>query len=142
MANYRVRVFETRIDSLFAPSGDAWKFGTKVRQEILEASRLKAPKRTGELAKGMFDGGQLKSGMFGCRGYVGNNVPHALWVHEGTKTIYARPGHAMKVPRRPSYKPGSQLSSNYTYPAKSVRGQKANPWIDEAAKAVLSKYLK
>lgn len=141
MANYRVTVFETRIQSLFEPSGDAWDFGTKVRAEILAATRAAAPKRTGELARGMFDGGQLKSGRYGCRGYVGNNVEHALWVHEGTKRIIAPGGAFMKVPRRKSYLPGSSLPSAYTYPAKMVEGQRANPWIDRAAQAVLSKYL-
>lgn len=144
MARYRVKVFETAIGSLFAPGGDAWDFGTKVRAEIIAKSKQPGfvPRRSGALAAGTVDGGQLKSGRYGCRGYIGNNVEHALWVHEGTRPVIT-PNSArhLKVPIRRSIVSGAASPRGSVFFPKSVHGQKANPWLDRAALAVLSKYL-
>lgn len=144
---YRVKVYDSVIASLFSPGQPVWNEGVKITEEMRQQARRDSPKRSGVLYGSHYKN-LLRSGRYGIRGYVGNAAPHALWVHEGTGKdtggrIYPAVAEAMIVPKRrniPRYVSGTKPNWNTHFPAYSVRGQDANPWLLVASEKVLARY--
>lgn len=150
MRHSRVEVYETVIDSLFRGTGDVAVENRRLRRQISNAADREAPRSAwpgnGQLvlSKSNRDGGELRVGRYRNRGYVTNIARHAEWVHEGVKGRIHPRGSAMAVPR---FKGGApRRAGGKTFPVgpkhklKSVRGQKANRFLDRAARKVLLRY--
>lgn len=94
-------------------------------RNIEEAAKRNAPKRTGHLARNINRGVVTQAGSQ-AEVEVTASANYSSWVHDGTKRIHAK-GKGMSVPK---YKwPASQ---NARRKRKSVRGQKAQPFLRNA----------
>ena len=137
---YRVTVYESAIESLFAPGQPVYREHHRILVRMRRAARIAAPKRTRRLSGSHFIE-LLKVGRYNTRGRLANSAKHAAWVHEGVKGRIRPRGGRMVVPKRPGIPrwTGGKPTKAY-YPAKSVRGQRANPWMSRAARQVLASY--
>lgn len=125
----RVSVNATAIQSIYLPGGDAWDFARKLGKEMVIQAIRRAPKRTGNLAR---QHGSVVTpiGRFAVRSTLYNDAAYATHVRRGTNDIYAR----MTVRPFPH--------SYYLVPTRRnhVRGQRPNPWMEEARDLVLARY--
>jgi hypothetical protein len=145
---YRVKVYDSQIASLFSPGQPAWEEHRKLMEKIRRRSRAIAPRRGAGRGRQIYAShyvNMIRQGRYGARGYVGNTAPHAAWVHDGVKGRIRPtrgPDSRLVVPKiRGSYRFTGTLSKAF-YPAKSVAGQRANPWMSRAARQVLASYRK
>jgi hypothetical protein len=127
----RYRVYDSRIASEFVPGGDVWEFNKKVTREIRDMAIVLAPMGTTGTLKRSHKMNVLPIGSFHAQGLITNDARHASWVHEGTDGPITTPsGGRMRFMAYYGY---------LTFP-KSVRGQKAQPWLIQASITVLSTY--
>lgn len=127
-----VFVYDSRISSLFTPGGDAAKHVDKFLRQVLRRSIATAPVgQTGTIKRSHGKFGPLKRGRYNAEGHVFNTASHSKWVHEGVKgRIYPKRGPVLHF----------RTSAGRWVSAKSVRGQRANPWISDAATKTLSRF--
>jgi hypothetical protein len=135
----KVKVYDAKLHSMFAGSGEVGEETRKMTAEIMRVAKSPGyvPVRTGELRKKHYTN-FLRSGRLLARGYVGNTAPHADWVYSGTKGPILPKGTYLVVPRgrgRPSKRHGAPMK--FLSLRRSVRGQRANHWIERAADSVL-----
>lgn len=129
----RVRVYDSRIQSMFAPGGDVWGFARKLGRETMitaqDAPPLGAPEDTGQLKLGIEF--SVTPVPHGCITTVRSTAPHSLWVHEGTRTpIYPRDSRWLRIP------PGrGHTRARYL---RWVNGQSPNPFLTRAMRFVLT----
>lgn len=118
----RVSIYEPQILRLFADEGELGRFmGNFGRYANATAKRL-APARSGELRAKQFVQKQRTGPMrIGVRLY--NNAEHAKYVHEGTTGPITANGKFMSLPAGGGWRARR---------AKSVRGQRSQPFIREA----------
>lgn len=130
VTTYSVTVYRSKVAAEFLPGGQGYRWMDKVRLAMHSGAVAKAPARSGTLKA---------SHRSFARGFGGNRVDvrivntaeHAEWVHEGTKMvepIEPVESEFLWVPIRE----GSLARTKRPY----VRGQHANPWLDEACTAV------
>jgi hypothetical protein len=153
MARYtkRVRVYNSQIQSLFLPGVE------NVHSEASQITRLveldameRAPVRSGHL-RASHRRAVTPTGMYGVFGQVENTASYAGWVHDGTldkeivpkrgKYMRLRPGNGYPYPvaRSSGVRGGTSVRWVGRF-AKRVRGQAEQPWLLEAANAVLWRY--
>ena len=134
----RVVIHDSRIAELSLPGGDVYRFTSKLAKQTQAMARGICPVGgpTAGYPPGYLYGKHYRRVIGlpkGCVGYVGNSAPHALWVHEGTTgPIYPTRGQWLRVP---SLRRTGRL--RYTY-RRSVAGQSAQPWLENAMVAVIS----
>lgn len=134
MARVTVRVDHNAIDSMFRDTGEIGRAaGRTVREARLIAQRI-APKRTHALSESVMNYSNHHY-TYGHRMALYTDLYYARWVLEGTKgPIVAKhisrkggPGWLI-VPARPF---GASSYVGYRF-RRSVRGQKANPFMQRA----------
>lgn len=129
---YTVTVLKSRIESEFLPGGQGYRWMDRVRLAMHTAAVAAAPSRTNTLRA---------AHRSYARGYGGsrvdvrivNDAEHAEWVHGGT----ANNGEGRIEPKHKDYL-WVPIAPNSTYRVYrgSVKGQKANPWLDRACTAI------
>lgn len=125
----RVKVYDQKISSLFDRYGEVGRFGSTLNREIHAAAVAAAPVRSGALKASHRNNGVLKAGRFRTTGRISATAEHASWVHGGVAgRIYPVRGDRLRLPAGNGFGPRV---------AKSVAGQSANPWMEQAARAVL-----
>lgn len=132
---YTLKVFDTRIAGLFDRGKDADKFLARNLHEIYSISVATCPSRRGAM-KSRHGTGRGRIGPYAARGNVYNDAPYAKFVHEGTHgPIFPTRGVFLWVRAAPA--------SRYPHGARraSVAGQQAQPWISEAARRVMARYI-
>lgn len=143
-----VQIYTEAIDAEFGPGGQVTTENKKIREKVIIRATKKAPRRSGNLKFSHRDGGALKEGKYRLRGEVYNDSDHAAYVHDGTTSpIFPKRGKAMPIPtmirgraKRDGAPPGFLFPVGPSFPKKWVRGQRAQPWLLEAAEEVLSGY--
>lgn len=114
------------IMSMFAPGGDVFKTARAWAFESRQYMVATAPRRTGGLAGAHGIPSVTPQGL-GVMYTVANRSRHAIWVHNGTTGPITPKRHQyLQLPGGPR--------------AKSVRGQRAQPWMEDAMNAVLAKH--
>lgn len=149
MANpgrYDVHVGRAAIDSLFLGTGDTAQFGQRLARRIGVGATLGAPKRSGILATSHSTTGWLKEGPFHGRTKVINTAKYAAAVHDGVPgSIFPKRGkwlvikvgyHAAGFTNGRKGRVRGKTETGKIWKT-SVRGQRANPWLQRAADAVL-----
>jgi hypothetical protein len=132
-SNARVRVYDSRIAGEFLPGGDAWGFTKKVTREIETEAIVEAStaSRSGDILRS-HRRNVIPGAKYGCRGFVVNTSDHALYKHEGTVgPITPTSGDMLRL------SPGGGFGVGF---ARSVAGQRGDPWIGRAGRTVLSRY--
>lgn len=129
-----VQVYENAIHRMFTAGGEINSEARQITIETATAAAFLAPWRSGELRAG-HRREVIVNKRFGVRASIYNIAEHALWVHDGTDgPIVAKLNLFMVI--RPG--PGSR----YPHPIyrEHVSGQRANPWMLDAANKVLLQY--
>jgi hypothetical protein len=136
----RTRVNVSAIQSHFTATGIVGKEAREAGRAIKRAAIQAAPSRTGTL-KARHTGPRSSPTTLGTHVVVGNDSDHALFVHEGTHGpilphnstgyLWVRPSpHSWYAP---NYSPfGYEINAGGRTPRRSVRGQRANPWLARA----------
>jgi hypothetical protein len=166
----RVIVYDTRIASLFDQDENAVAFVKDVIDSILARAQYFTVPRGNAQSGRRFQGwkslqnshystGVLRRGIYGAGGGAANKAPHAGWVHGGTPAVIVPtssqylsvpvPGglaiarlqvgsvRGMKtnnIGRLVKTKAGGRILTP------SVRGQKANPWLQRAGDQTVAEY--
>jgi hypothetical protein len=144
MAVYRLTVYDRNIAGMFLPDGDVFEEAQYVTRRVESLARQFAP---------VGNTGHLKEshrrriepvGIYGVVGQVEAGAKYASFVHKGTtgpiksiRPLDRRGRPPGKLELRGGMEPGSP--GQYPYRV-SVSGQESQPWLREAANAVLSQY--
>ena len=129
----RVRIYESQIARESLPGGDVRRWVSKIGKETFALASANCPVRTGELLRSI--GWGVTPHPAGCQATIRATADYALFVHEGTTgPIYPTLSRYLVV--RPM--PHSHYS-DYTR-RNSVRGQSANPFIQNAFEDVLQRH--
>lgn len=131
----RVVVFETVVDAMHQPGGMVWDTMSDAASEVAFLARLDAPKRTGELAAGIRKASEKRASRRKVGFYVRSDAPHSFWVHEGTGQIYAKSRKGMSVP---AYRESGPRGVAPRVRRRSVRGQRANPFLTNNLRYVMA----
>lgn len=122
----RVTIYDTAVDSLFAPGQDVWRFMAGLGTEHLNAAIAFAPSRSNLLRASHYPVPIMTpNGRRGWRYTIRNDASYAEYVHRGTTGPITANGDFLSVP----------MFRGTMYPrfqTRSVAGQTANPWIDRA----------
>jgi GNAT superfamily N-acetyltransferase len=130
---FKVDVYNSNIARMHVRGGEINDEAQAITRRILPLARILSPKRTGNLARSHRRQVNQTLGVYGVRGSVRATASYARYVHRGTYgPIVAR--HSSYMVLRPAYR-GFGVSRQT-----SVRGQRANPWLLEAANRVLLRY--
>lgn len=135
----RVTIYDTAVDGLFRPGGQAWNWLGLLGTEHLNLAIAFAPARSGHLKSSHYPAPIMTSytsgGQRGSRYTIRNDADYALYVHEGTNgPITASGENGLWVP----------VFRGIPYPRHSrpsVRGQAANPWITRAGEVALAPFM-
>jgi len=123
-----VTVYQAAIRSELAPGGDVNKFVKMANREVYAEAVATAPVRTGNLKDSHVNAGVLVHGLR-AEARVNNVSPHAEWVHDGTTGPIGPTSHQfLKLP-------AGRNARGFIY-LRSVRGQRANPWLRRAGEKV------
>lgn len=135
----RVTIYDSRVDSLFLPGGDVWGWMGGVGAEHLQAAYMFAPRRSGHLASQHYPVAIITPyKKRGVRYTIRNDADYALFVHEGTTgPIVADYWDDGTQSFLGPMAPWGGFSTPF---ARSVSGQRANPWINKAGEFVLAQY--
>jgi hypothetical protein len=129
------RVHETAVQSFNLPGQPVYEDVVwKTAQTTRTLAILYAPKRTGKLAANIRASRPKPTGIYTLASSVSAAVGYAAFVHDGTTgPIYASGARYLKVP----YRNGAQSKGKLFFFAESVRGQKANPFLEDALKQAM-----
>lgn len=137
-----VTIYESRIAGLFSPGAAGDAFMRRFLGDTSSYARALAPRRTSELANSHRTLGPVRRGRYGLRGQVVNTADYAAFVHNGTTgpITSTRPNGWMRLPPsgRAAVLDGPNAGPVYR---RSVRGQRANPWLDRAGTLTARRYL-
>lgn len=129
----RVVIHKTQLYKQFNPrTGSAAVFlGDQLDRGLAAAqARSRMFSRSYSIYRSHFSSGVLKVGRLHAQGYIYNTSPHALFKHNGTTGPIYPKGKAMSVPvSRGALK---TFPVGPTMRKKFVRGQKGEPWLDNA----------
>lgn len=110
-----------------------------VLQTTRDLAKLYAPSRTNRLRSSIRASRPKRYGIYKYSGTVSASVKHALWVHDGTSRIYPKMGKYLTVPQHKGPLSGTALKAaggsgknKLYFLAKSVRGQRAQPYLKDA----------
>lgn len=147
----RVTVNTAAIQGEFKVGGKISRHAHSVGRNIKREAEAMAPIRGGEL-KRSHTGPHYSTTWLGGHVTVGNDAPHAMFVHKGTTGPILPRNHTGYLWIRPA--PHSWYAPNYTpfddfewggfavnaggrTPRRKVRGQRANPWLADAMRMVV-----
>ncbi|QNL30001.1 hypothetical protein SEA_WHEELIE_32 [Microbacterium phage Wheelie] len=131
--SYRVQVYETRwVGIIQTGDGDRWIHGKAKRIE--QRARIRAPKRSGRLASSHVTLPTTGSNQYQKRYRISAMAPYAHFVHGGTG-IYG-PAHRPIV-RIMSIPASAQRAPYGPRVIRHSRGQRPQPWLEQAARDVL-----
>lgn len=121
------QVYRREINAEFQAGGQGYRWLDMVKLAMFTRSVISSPVRSGEVKAGHRS--EIRGlNQFSCIATIFNVAEHAEWVHEGTMgPIYPDDGPWLYLPAGNGF-PKKRL--------RSVAGQKANPWIDDACTAV------
>ena len=133
---YHVTVYRQNLSAQFQPGGQGGRWLDRLRLAMHRACERKAPVRSGDILR------SHRSSIHGVNQWraeaiVSNISDHALFVHEGTHG-----SRSTKLMVLPPGGPGRNTVSPYAGQQfgkkrlKKVKGQQANPWIDDACQAI------
>lgn len=138
----RVIIYDAAVSALFQAGGDVTEWNFRQAKEIETLAKAMAPRRTGALSAshGMSQN-RSAMGRFQTGYRVFADAPYARYVHEGTG-IYGPLGRPftgrngwMKIPGvNPN---ASEAGNRRGTVVRWVKGQRAQPWLRDAALAVL-----
>lgn len=129
--SYRVQVFNTVIISI-VQTGDGERWTHAKAKEIERMARVLAPKRTGRLAASHVTLPTIGSNQYHKVYRVSAQAYYSRYVHEGTTGPITGRNGWVKIP---AARGGVPYSPKLRV-VRSVRGQRANPWLVRAAVAV------
>lgn len=130
------QIYYRELAGEFRSRGQGGRWINMVGKQMLILSKNQAPSRSGKLRRSHGKSrGRVGVG-FGNQYtqvyHIYADAPHAEYVHEGTHSpITAKGGGRMRLPAGGGY--------GVLY-RKSVRGQKANPWLDRACTTIAIRY--
>lgn len=133
---FTVRIDRKALSGEFQTRGQAGRWIRMVGREMLALSKNQAPSRSGGLRRshGISRGrvGMGWGNQYAAAYNIYADAGHAEYVHQGTRSpITARGGGKMRL------SPGGGYGVLYR---RSVRGQKANPWLDRACTAIAIRF--
>lgn len=141
--SYRVTVYRENLARIFRSGGDADEWIFKVSSAMMKAAIKDAPNRTGTLAAAhRIEKGSRWGNRYQSRYTIQNISDHAEFVHEGTRG--SRPASGFIY--LPAGGPGRNTVSPYigqSFPkirVRGVKGQMANPWLEDACSRVSMRY--
>lgn len=122
---YRVTVYRRNLSAQFQPGGQGGRWLDDLRQTMHRACEREAATfvRSGEILRS-HDSFMRGVNQFRSEATIWNTADHAEWVHQGVPGRIFPDGDFLWVPIR---KGGASRTKRT-----SVRGQKANPWMDRA----------
>lgn len=131
---HRVVVFEGNIARLIQV-GDGKRWIKRKADKIKRTAVMIAPIRSGRLKRShRVDQNRDALGRFQTGFKISATAPHARYVHEGTTgPIRSRSGKMLKLPGRNPRRPARWRSAASTR-VWSVKGQRANPWLEVAGR--------
>lgn len=125
---YRVYVFDSKIISI-VQTGDGDRWTHAKAKQIERMARTLAPKRTGRLAASHVTLPTRGSNQYHKVYRVSAQAYYSRFVHEGTTGPITGRNGWVKIPAARS---GAPYSPKLRV-VRSVRGQRANPWLARAA---------
>lgn len=138
-----VEVFDTRIVGMFGTGKEADRFLATNLQQIRVLAIATCPVRRGAM-KSRHGTGRGRVGPYAVRGSVYNDAPYAAAVHEGVNhRIYPHGDRLWLRPAPIGPFPYQKRFAKYggRTPLESVAGQNAQPWIADAGRAVVARYI-
>lgn len=126
--SYRVQVINSRIISI-VQTGDGARWTHGKAKEIERMARLLAPKRTGRLAASHVTLPTRGSNQYHKVYRVSAQAYYSRYVHDGTHGPITGRNGWVKIP-------AARARGSRTVVVRSVRGQRANPWLARAAMLV------
>lgn len=127
------QVYRNQIAAIFQQGGEGYRWLDLVKLAMFTASVANAPVRSTVL-QNSHESEIRGLNQYSCIATIYNTAEHAEWVHGGTldkAPIFPNDGPFMYIPAGNGY--GRKK-------LRSVAGQKANPWIDEACTAIAMGY--
>lgn len=137
------RVHEGAVLSFMDPGDAVDDLVWDVTRTARDLAILYAPVRTGRLKANIRASRPKRTGLYENASNVTANVGYALYVHDGTSTIYPQNGKYLTVPLRMGSVSGGSIRAGYAsnrrkgdvrpyFLATSVRGQRPQPFLAEA----------
>lgn len=125
-----VIVYDSAITAMVYPGGLVWRWANQKSRRVATLAKANAPKRTGQMAASI-SSYYVRSERDQVEVGVSADSP-AAWVHEGTArngTGYIYPdGRFLRLP--------AEAGHPVTY-LRRVRGQAAQPFLEDALEAVI-----
>lgn len=140
---YRVTIYRRNIAGIFRTNGEGGRWIYRVSVAMMREARKGAPARTGSLRDAHRISRDHGANQYAATFNVSNVAEHAEWVHGGTAgkgTGYIYPKQEVNsdgnysrlvIPAGNGYRKISALK---------VKGQKPNPWLDEACARIAIRY--
>lgn len=129
MPETRIVIYDSAIAAMSLPGGSTWRWAFQRRRRVERLAKEFAPSRTGEMKRSIFGYYEpARPNQIVMEVWCQND--HAIYVHEGTTGPILPRDHKYMV-LKPAYGP---------YPIslqRSVRGQNAQPFLDNALQAVM-----
>lgn len=137
----RVFIYDSKITAMSHPGGMVWKWAYQRRKRVEHLAKVKAPKRTGRLARSI--SGDYNKVPNGVVMHVTATADYSIFVHEGTGHWVGRPDIRSKrmLDRR-----GRSPAKMHLQPAwgghpemwrATVRGQEPQPFLEDALDTVM-----
>lgn len=133
-------IYYQNIDGLFSAGQPAHQFLTKRNREVKVRAAQLAPKRTGNLARSVRNVGVRKNGPYRATGQISADADYAFFVHDGTRGPITARGGGVMILRTPHPRGIGGKGGTGGFGVRSVRGQRANPFLLRAAQQVMSRY--
>ena len=149
-----LRIHDANIHAMHMPGGEVYNMIDRVGIAAAELARLNVNSRTGKLRNSIRHNRPNQTGGFTLAGMVYANARHALWVHEGTGTIFPKNGRYLTVPSEAGSASGAQLRSAYIgaggrkthgagakpyFLAREISGQDANPYLRNGLRTAMAR---
>lgn len=132
---------ERNMRKQYLPGGQGWKWHYRLTVQMVNACRAASPVRSGNLRDHHKITGRRSNGKY-IRANIVNDADHAEYVHGGTGPALAGldgDGWLYLPAGGPSVKNSRTRYPGQAFPRKrlrQVRGQIANPWLDNACAKV------
>jgi hypothetical protein len=124
----RIIIYDSVIASWSLPGGMTWRWARQRAVRIERLAKANVRSRTGELMRSIsVEAEGARPNQVIMNVYAG--AAHGLWVHEGTTGPITAGGRWMRLPA---------WGPHPTTYVKSVRGQRANPFLVDALRVVMA----
>lgn len=140
------RVHEGAVASYMDPGDAVDDLVWDVTKTTRDLAILYAPSRTGKLKSSIRASRPKRRGLYTNASDVSASAGYALYVHDGTSRIFPKRGKYLTVPSQRGVLSGAQIrgegnrrpgDARQYYLARSVRGQRAQPFLADALKVAL-----